>query len=118
MISPDLVIEYIYLKDNWDIGKTWTAPITDSGLLNGFPAQIIGTIVEKDITKAVSGKIYNNVIIHTHLQLQYNTTGSFVTYQDIDYYIAKGVGIVYIVTKNSTNSTGTNTTTLTDYTIK
>lgn len=117
MISPDLVIEYIYLKDNWDIGKTWIAPITDSGLLNGFPAQIIGKIVEKDITKAVGGKTYNNVI-HTHLELQYNTTGSFVTYQDIDYYIAKGVGIVYIVTKNSTNSTGTNTTTLTDYTIK
>ncbi|MGF7079158.1 hypothetical protein [Mucilaginibacter sp. UYCu711] len=117
MISPDLVIEYIYLKDNWDIGKTWTAPITDNGLLNGFPAQIIGKILEKDITKAVGGKTYSNVI-HTHLELQYNTTGSFVTYQDIDYYIAKGVGIVYIVTKNSTNSTGTNTTTLTDYTIK
>lgn len=117
MISDGLVIEYIYLKDNWDIGKTWTAPITDNGLLNGFPAQIIGKIVEKDITKAVGGKTFNNVI-HTHLELQYNTTGSFVTYQDIDYYIAKGVGIVYIVTKNSTNSTGTNTTTLTDYTLK
>ncbi len=60
------VIEYIYLKDNWDIGKTWTAPITDSGLLNGFPAQIIGKIVEKDITKVVDGKTYTNVI-HTHL---------------------------------------------------
>jgi hypothetical protein len=117
LISQDVVIEYVYLKDNYDIGKTWTEKITDSGMLNGVKAQIVGQIAEKGISLKVGTTDFKDVI-HTKLQLQYDSGGGFLNYQDMDYYIAKGVGIIYISTKNNISSNGTSTTSLTDYVIK
>lgn len=117
MITPDAVIEYTYLKDNIAIGKTWTEKISDSGLVNGFPAQIIGQVAETGISYTTGGKNYTNVI-HTKLKLQYNLSGSYDTYQDIDFYIAKGIGIVNTTTENHINSSGNAVSPLISYSIK
>jgi hypothetical protein len=106
--------EYVYLKDNYAIGKTWTAPFTDDGSLNGVPAQTIGQIVEKGITKIVSGKTFTDVI-HTKLLIQYDLGNGFETIQTLDYYIAKGVGIIEA---DSEGAGITSTSVLTDYSIK
>lgn len=117
MITADVVIEYVYLKDNYDIGRTWTEKITDSGMLNGVKAQIVGQIVEKGISQTVGNKTYADVI-HTQLKLQFDNGSGYATYQDMDYYIAKGVGIVYIKTQNYLSSNGKSDTALNDYTVK
>ena len=116
-INPGSVIEYVYLKDNVDIGITWTAPITDDGKLGGTPAQITGQIMEKNITRTISGKTFTNVT-HTQLLLQYDTGAGFTTYQTMDYYIAKGVGIIQISTANKESSTTKSDAPITDYSIK
>jgi hypothetical protein len=65
----------------------------------------------------VGTKTYTDVI-HTKLKLQFDTGSGFDTYQDMDYYIAKGVGIIYINTQNHLSSTGKSDTALNSYTIK
>jgi hypothetical protein len=116
VINPGSVLEYVYLKDNVAIGTTWTEPITDDGQYAGIPAHILGKIVEKDITQTVSGKMFTNVI-HTELLLQYDTGGGFKTYQTMEYYIAKGIGIILINTKNTLSSTIMTDGPLTDYAV-
>ncbi|WP_299354404.1 hypothetical protein [Mucilaginibacter sp.] len=117
LISPDVVVEYVYLKDNAAVGVTWTSPITDSGKINGTPAQIVGSIIEKDISITLAGKTFTNVT-HTQLLLQYDTGTGFSTFQNMDYYIAKGIGIIRIYTKNIQFSTTTSNNIITDYTVK
>ncbi|MBC7398794.1 MAG: hypothetical protein H7289_02525 [Mucilaginibacter sp.] len=117
MITPDAVIEYTYLKDNIAIGTTWTEKITDSGLVNGFKAQIIGQVAETGISYTAGGKTYTNVI-HTKLKMQYDLGSGYATYQDIDFYIAKGVGIVNTITVNHINSSGVTESPLISYSIK
>ncbi|HEY9533150.1 MAG TPA: hypothetical protein VIQ77_01375 [Mucilaginibacter sp.] len=91
------VVEYLYLKDNVVAGQTWTAPITDDGKLAGFPAQIAGKIVKQDTSLVISSITFQHVV-HTQLQLQYDTGTGFETSQLIDFYIAKGAGIIKIDT--------------------
>jgi hypothetical protein len=91
-VVAGITVEFLYLDDAIAIGKTWTVPVTDNGMLNGIPAQIIGKVVEKGITKTVLNKTYTNVI-HTNLELQYDMSG-FSTVAVYDLYIAKGVGII------------------------
>lgn len=117
LISPDVVVEYIYLKDNAAVGATWTSPITDSGKINGTPAQIVGSIIEKDISITLAGKTFTNVT-HTQLLLQYDTGTGFSTFQNIDYYIAKGIGIIRIYAKNIQFTATTSNSVITDYTVK
>jgi hypothetical protein len=92
-------VEYLYLKDNTAIGESWTAPITDDGKQAGLPVQIVGSVIKKDTTMTISSFTFKNVT-HTQLQLQYDIGVGigFQTYQLIDFYVAKGVGIVEIDT--------------------
>ena len=108
-------IEYLYLKDNYEIGKTWTSPITDDGTLNSVSAQIVGKIVEQGITKTISGKKFTGVV-HTQLLVQYDLGSGFETVQTLDYYIAKGIGIVEA--DSSSPSGVLSTSAITDYSIK
>jgi hypothetical protein len=117
LIAIGVTMEYIYLKDNYAIGQTWTAPVTDNGILNAFKAQIVGQIKEKGISLTVGSKTFTDVI-HTMLKFQYDTGSGFDTYQDQDYYIAKGVGIISIATVDYYTSDSKINTALTDYTIK
>ena len=113
--SAGFTVEYLYLKDNYEIGKTWTAPMTDDSTLNSVPAQIIGKIVEQGLAKTISGKKFINVV-HTQLLVQYDLGNGFETVQTLDYYIAKGIGIVEA---DSSSPSGVSSTSLiTDYSIK
>jgi hypothetical protein len=112
--SAGFTVEYLYLKDNYAVGKTWTAPITDNGTLNSVSAQLIGQILESGISKTVSGKTFANVI-HTQLLIQYDMGNGFETIQTQDYYIAKGIGII----EGDGNTSGLiSTSKLSEFTVK
>lgn len=100
VMGDGTVIEYLYYKDDTAEGQTWTAPVTDSGKLAGFPAQIVGKIVKQDTSMVVGSMTFKHVA-HTQLQLQYDTGYGvgFETYQLLDFYIAKGAGIIEIDTE-------------------
>jgi hypothetical protein len=90
-------IEMVYLNDIAAVGYTWSNPITDNGMLDSIPARMVGKIIEKNINKSVLGHFYSKVI-HSKIELQYNTSGTFVTTATYDFYAAKGVGIIEIKT--------------------
>ncbi len=110
-------VEYLYLKDNIAAGQTWTAPVTDDGKLAGFPAQIIGKVLNSDTTMTLSGNTFKNVS-HSQLLLQYNITGAFETYQVIDFYVAKNVGIIEIDTDAGQPNNQKSHETLTSYKVQ
>ncbi|NCD70330.1 hypothetical protein [Mucilaginibacter agri] len=90
------VIDFTYLNDTAKVNYTWTAKITDDGTLDGIPARMTGKIVEKGISKTISGKTYSKVI-HTTVNLQYALSGSsYDTYATYDFYVAQGIGIIEI----------------------
>jgi len=93
--SSGVTLELEYLIDNAAVGATWKAPVTDNGTIKGYPAQILGTVTEKNINKTVSG-IPFSYVTHTTLQLQYDVGGGFITLGSLEYYIAKGIGIIEI----------------------
>jgi hypothetical protein len=110
-----ITLEFVYLVDNIIVGQKWTAPVTDDGTVNTFPAQLVGEIMEVGITKVVSGKTFTNVV-HTKLQLQYNTTGVMETWQTYEFYTAKGVGLIQL---DSSSPFGfSSSTTISSYSIK
>jgi len=115
-LIANLTVDFLYLKDNYAIGKTWTATVTDDGLVNGVPGQIIGKIVEQGITKTVGGKKFTDVI-HTNLVLQYNMGNGFEDTEIFDFYMAKNVGIIQ-VDANIPIANITSSSTLTDYSVK
>lgn len=97
-----------YLKDNFQIGKTWETPLYGNNIS-------VGRIVEKDIKRTVNGKSFTDVI-HTQLLSQYPEAGvTFKTFQTTDYYIAKGVGLIEV---NNTTPDGPEITLLKEYSIK
>ena len=111
-----VVAEFLYLNDTTSIGHSWTTSITDDGTLNGVPAQLTGTMMEKGISKTLYNKTFTNVI-HTQLNLQYDMGlgAGFESYALYDFYIAKGIGIIEI----DSNVIGlTSTLVLYDYSIK
>jgi hypothetical protein len=108
-------VEYLYLKDDYIVGRTWKAPVTDDGLIEGVPAQIVGAVLEKGITKFISGKKFSNVV-HTRLNFQYDQGSGYTTVEVIDYYVAKGIGIIEI--DYSDGTTIKSTSIITDYNIE
>jgi hypothetical protein len=115
-----VTIDMVYLNDALAVGATWTSKITDDGLVNGVPAQTIGTITESGITKTVSGKTFSNVK-HSTIQLQYDygLGSGYATYAVYDYYVAQNIGIIEIDTSISAFGLAVNSASvLTDYSIK
>lgn len=109
-------IEFQLGNDNEAVGYSWTTSPTDNGLVNTFPARTINTIKEKNITKTVNGKTFNNVI-HTRIDLQYDLgTGSFISEAIYDVYLAKGVGMIQFDTR--IGGALVETQTLSNYSIK
>ncbi len=108
-------VDYLYLKEDHIVGRVWTAKVTPDGLIQGTPARIQGVVVKKNITTTVSGKKFTEVI-HTRLQFQYDQGTGYETVETIDYYIAKGIGIIQV--EYSDGSTITSNKLVTDYDIK
>lgn len=108
-------IEFIHLNDTASVGYSWTDNMPP---VNGLSARFNGTIMERNISKTVTGKNFTNVI-HTQLELEYEIPvlgwTSFAVY---DYYIAKGVGIIRIETTQTFGGSLRTVADLIDYSIK
>ena len=113
--TTGIVLELQLGNDAQNAGYTWTTIPSDNGSVNGVPAQFVNTIKEKNITKVVNGKTFNNVI-HTQAVLQYDLGTGFQDVAVYDIYLAKGVGMI----ENDTSVSGTpyEVETITGYTIK
>lgn len=87
----------LYCNDKEAAGYTWDFT---GGHGNGFTAKLPGKIIEKGITITVQGKTYTDVI-HTQIHLTYDMPQPIGNIGAIfyDYYMAKGVGIVKIVSE-------------------
>ncbi|MBK0378031.1 hypothetical protein [Mucilaginibacter segetis] len=92
-------LELPYLNEETAIGGTWIAPLQFE---DAPESQAKGTIVEKDITKVILGKTYNNVI-HSKLELQSKLDGQFVTVFTFDFYVAKSVGVIAVYSSYNGN---------------
>ncbi|MGV3510030.1 MAG: hypothetical protein ACO1N7_12135 [Sphingobacteriaceae bacterium] len=90
-----ITIDMEYMNDKEAIGYSWTKTITPNGKINDIPARIIGTIKEKNISKTVQGKVYNDVI-HTTVELQYDYFSGFEKAATYEFYNAKGIGTILV----------------------
>ncbi len=110
-----VTIELQLGDDSKAVGDTWTTTPTDNGTVSGFPARMVSTVKEVNVSKVVNGKTFNNVI-HTQVDLQYNLGSGFQSTSVYDIYLAKGVGMI----ENDTSIGGAayETETLTSYTVK
>jgi hypothetical protein len=87
-------IELLYLNDTASPGYIWQA---SAGSINGFPAQVQGQIIDTGLTVTVGSNTFTNVI-HSEIAIEYNVGSGFQTpYAIYDYYVAKAVGIIRIV---------------------
>lgn len=114
--------EFLLLKDYLDVNKSWTGHYsyrTTYNLPNVPPlntaVDYTGTILEKGTSLTVKGVKYNDVI---KFRISQKTTdmvvasGEVKTYtSDVDYWVAKNIGIIKMATKEGT-------TELVSYTLK
>ncbi|GAA4334777.1 hypothetical protein GCM10023149_42350 [Mucilaginibacter gynuensis] len=88
-------IEFAYLNDSKAKGDSWVVAKTYETEEGNIDAQIKTTIVEKGINKTILDKQYSNVI-QTKVEVQYKVQNNWVTLTSIDFYAAKGVGVIGI----------------------
>lgn len=88
-------IELPYMKDEPQIGFSWTGVITPGKTFDGKPAQTRTTIRETDETLAVLGRTYSHVV-HTMVEiLQDAGDGKGLTTISVyHFYVARGIGII------------------------
>ena len=110
-IEPGVTDELQIGDDNVAAGYTWTSVPTDDGHFEGFDAQTVNTVKEKNITKIVNGVAFSNVI-HTQINFLIGSESNAV----YDIYLAKGVGLI----QQDTRAYGllVSSRTITGYTIK
>jgi hypothetical protein len=104
------------LIDTAAAGYSWVSNPSNNTLFNGHQVQTLNTIVEKNITRVVSGTTYTNVI-HTSVDFQVSVIKHlFQTITHMDFYFAKGIGII----EKDTYAYGqmNRTETIIEYTIK
>lgn len=113
--TAGITIELQMGNDDQNVGYSWTTTPTDNGTVNGVPAKMVNTIKEKNISRTVNGKTFNNVI-HTQVDLQYDLGTGFQSVATYDIYLAKGVGMI----ENDTSVSGSpyEIETITGYTVK
>jgi hypothetical protein len=110
-------ITFLYLNDALPEGGSWKHT---AGTGNGFTAFTPGKVLEKGITVVVEGKTYKDVI-HTQIELQYELpVFGILTFATYDYYVAKNVGIIRILSQGDEVYGGgiTSDMTLVQYSIK
>ena len=114
-VTANVTLELQMGNDQQAVGYSWITTPTDNGTINGVSAQTVNTIKEKNITKVVNGKTFNNVL-HTQVALQYDFGAGFQDVAVYDIYLAKGVGLI----ENDTSISGSpyEVETITGYTIK
>lgn len=90
----NLTVESIYLKDNAAVGASWSqvvsVPVTGLGTV---PVTLTNTIMEKDVSRTVSGVAYTGVIhTTTTIAVPGLPAGSITT--DIQSYYAPKSGLI------------------------
>lgn len=78
-----------YLDASAKTGTQWKT----TAVIQNIPATITTTVTEKNISKEVNGKIYTGVT-HTHTTVIAAAYGFSVKLGDIDYFMAKDIGII------------------------
>ncbi len=94
---PTSYISYIFLKDNVPVGTTWETQELGGLKLNGQSgvAKASFAIMGKDVTHAVLGTTYSNVInVKRTILFKPDGGTSFVTVLEGNSYYAKGFGLV------------------------
>ncbi|HJP62295.1 MAG TPA: hypothetical protein VJ844_02580 [Mucilaginibacter sp.] len=114
-VGSNVAMEFQMLNDTASVGYRWISNPTDDGMIDGKPARTVNTIVEKNISRTVNGITFPHVI-HTRVQLQYDSGSGFLPTVTYDFYLAKDVGLI----ENDSNTLDTfyETETLFNYTIK
>ncbi|MBC5773035.1 hypothetical protein H8S95_03080 [Pontibacter sp. KCTC 32443] len=83
-------VEITFLKPESAVGKPWVQSFT----MNGVLTTITMSIEQKDITKTVENKIYDNVVnvkaVYTYSYMGQDLGIEFV----VNYYFAKGIGLI------------------------
>jgi hypothetical protein len=118
MTGTQTGFEYIALKDNLEVGQTWSGTYTQTSTFTGIPpitltTNYTGSILAKNVTEIVDGETYTNVI---KVKIVQNTSfaGAPTTTVETQTWYSKNVGPIKTITTNS----GTNTETiLVDYTL-
>jgi hypothetical protein len=113
--TANITLELQMGNDEQNAGYSWTTTPTDNGTVDGVAAKTVNTIKEKNVSKVVNGKTFNNVI-HTQVDLQYNLGTGFQSVATYDIYLAKGVGMIEIDT--SVSGSPFEVETITGYTVK
>ena len=86
-------VEFDYLDETKAAGYSSVTPVE----VEDAEAQLKTTVVEKGIKKTILGKAYSNVI-HTKIETQAKENGGFKTIASVEFYIAKGVGLIALYT--------------------
>lgn len=107
-------VEFEYLNANKAINDSWNKDFTFEGEEGDINARFKTTIVEKGISKTVLEKAYTNVI-HSKIEVQFKAGNEYTTISQVDFYTAKGVGIIGMYTGVGAN---TYKSELFNYTIK
>ncbi len=96
----DGTLELLYTNFKQNAGFTWTY---NGGTVSGLPLTFNGKILEKNITKQIQGKSYDNVI-HSQVTAGFTIVLQTITLMTYDIYVAQGVGIIKIDTKVTTGT--------------
>jgi hypothetical protein len=97
---PNKFITYPFLKENANVGETWsttdygTVKLTSGSTSQYGDAKAVFTIIAKGSTHAVAGQTYTNVINVKRDILFRPTNGTYTTVLSGNSYYAKGFGLI------------------------
>ena len=118
MTGTQTGFEYIALKDNLEVGQTWSGTYTQTSTFTGIPpitltTNYIGSILAKNVTEIVDGETYTNVIKVKIVQ-NVSLAGMQTSSVETETWYSKNVGPI----KTKTTDAGTTIETiLVDYTL-
>ena len=105
--SGSAVFERLYLKDNVNIGSSWTqsTTVTVPGVLFPIPVTLTYQIAEKGISRTVNTQTYTDVI-HVSTTISSSLIPSANLTSSINSYYAKKYGLIENTTIINLNYTG------------
>lgn len=101
VIGSGTMTEFTFLKDYIPVATSWESPVV-VGTLSGNPTNVKYkfTIMEKDVTSTIGGKIFDS-IISVKEETQYFDLGAYSTKNVFIYRYAKKIGLVDVTQQNA-----------------
>ncbi|MES2777052.1 MAG: hypothetical protein V4722_22940 [Bacteroidota bacterium] len=90
-LSDSTILHRISLDANLPVNGTWSDTVKQQLLLVD-PIQK-NTVLSKGMSRTVNGLVFNDVV-HVRKERGYVQMGSFTLYNTVDYYYARGVGLI------------------------